>query len=191
MPPPITTPTTPTIPPEIYATIAGSVDADMVRRVFQAGAIAVNARVQKLHLLIQSTGGFVGDGVALYNYLRNLPIEITTYNAGSVMSIAVLIYLAGKIRNISKAATFMVHKSVFTFSAPATAGLLQVTAEGLLTDDARSEAILREHMNLPLEKWRTHERGPLTLTAEESVQFGLAHAIADWAPPSGGPISPI
>jgi hypothetical protein len=63
--------------------------------------------------------------------------------------------------------------------------------QGLMIDDARSEAILREYVNLPLEKWRTHEHWPLTLTAEESVQFGLAHAIADWVPPAGASISTI
>lgn len=179
------------LPSEIYASLTGPVDADMVRRVFTAGSIAVNARVQKIHLLIQSTGGFVGDGIALYNYLRRLPMEITTYNAGNVMSIAVLVYLAGKKRNVSKAATFMIHRSTFTFSAPATSELLKATAEGLVIDDARSEAILREYVNMPLEKWRAQERGQLTLAAEESVQFGLAHAIDDWAPPAGAAVSTI
>jgi ATP-dependent Clp protease, protease subunit len=189
--PPIPTPQGPGLPPEIYATLTGSIDADMVRRVFNAGSIAMNARVRKLHLLIHSNGGFVGDGITLYNYLRGLPIEITTYNMGTVMSIAVLVYLAGKVRNVSNAATFMIHKSTFTFSAPAAAELLKQTAEGLMIDDARSEAILREHVNMPLKKWRAHERWPLTLTAEESVQFGLAHAIADWAPPAGASVSTL
>jgi ATP-dependent Clp protease protease subunit len=163
----------------------------MVRRVFSAGPVAVNSKVRKIHLLIHSTGGFVGDGIALHNYLRNLPIEITTYNAGAVSSIAVIVYLAGKVRNVSKAATFMIHKSTITSPAPATAELLKLTTESLMVDDARSEAILRDYVNLPLKKWRAHERGPLTLTAEESVQFGLAHAIADWAPPAGASISTI
>jgi ATP-dependent Clp protease protease subunit len=182
----------PALPAEIFATLTGDVNADMVRRVFNAGSIAINAKVRKLHLLIQSTGGFIGDGIALHNYLKNIPVEITTYNMGSIMSIAVLVYLVGKVRNVSKTATFMVHKSTAALNMPAAGpDFLKATAESLLIDDARSEAILREHVNLPLEKWRVQERGPLTITAEESVQFGLAHTITDWVLPSGTDLATI
>jgi ATP-dependent Clp protease protease subunit len=44
--------------------------------------------------LVQSTGGFVGDGIAIYNYLRNVPIEIIAYNGGMVSSIAVLVFIS-------------------------------------------------------------------------------------------------
>src|SRR5262245_51143183 len=94
----------PALPTEIYATLTGPVDADMVRRVFNGGAVAVNGGIRRVHLLVQSAGGFVGDGVVLYNYLRNLPVEFITYNAGSVLSIAVLVYLAGSLRKVSKTA---------------------------------------------------------------------------------------
>jgi ATP-dependent Clp protease protease subunit len=173
------------IPAEVYATLAGTVNADMTRRVFSGGSVAINSGVKTLHLLIQSTGGFVGDGIGIYNYLRSLPIELVTYNGGSVSSIAVLVYLAGKIRKVSKTATFMIHKSTFTFGTPTTAERLKLATDGLLVEDSRSEAILREHVNLPPEKWEIHERGELTLSAEESVKFGLAHAVADFMLPPG------
>ncbi len=118
-------------------------------------------------------------------------MEITTYNGGTVSSIAVLVYLAGKKRHVSKAATFMIHKSTFTLGTVATAERLKMSAEGLLIEDARSEAILRQYVNLPQGKWQIHERGELTITSEESVQFGLSHAIADWAPPAGAALTTI
>lgn len=180
----------PQLPETIYATLTGTVDAQMVQRVFNAGSIAVNGGVKTLHLLIHSTGGFIGDGIGIYNYLRNLPIALTTYNVGSISSIAVHVYLSGKIRKVSKTATFMLHKSTYTPTV-ATAERLKMSAEGLLIEDQRSESILRENVKLPPEKWQVHERGDLTLTAEESVQFGLAHAIGDWAPPAGARISTI
>lgn len=176
---------------EIYATLIGSVDAAMVQRVFAAGPIAVNGGAKKLHLLIHSPGGAVADGIALYNYLLNLPLEIITCNAGTVSSIAAIIYLSGKLRKVSKAATFMIHKSTFTFTAPTTADRLKTSAEGLLIDDRRCEMILREHLHLTPERWEIHQRGELTLTAEEGVEFGLAHEIGDWAPPPGAPLAAI
>lgn len=185
-------PQPPTIPPVIYATLTGIVDASMVQRVFAAGAPIVNSKVKTVHLLIQSTGGGIGDGIALYNYLRNLPIELVTYNVGQVSSIAVLIYLSGKRRLVNKSATFMLHKSTMTLITPAPVEQLQRAAQGLSIEDARSEAILHEHLPaLPPELWERHERGELTLTAEESVTFGLAHELGDFAPPAGSSLSTV
>jgi len=162
----------------------------MVARVFKAGEIAVNAKIRRLHLLIHSSGGVITDGIAIYNFLRNLPLDITTYNAGGVSSVAVLPYLAGKNRQASKAATFLIHKSAVAPPA-ATAERLKLTAEYLLIEDGRSEDILREHITLPPEKWEIHSRGDLTLTAEEAVRFGLAHVVGDWVPPAGATVSTI
>lgn len=170
---------------EIYATLAGQIDTQLAQRVFNASAAAVNAGVKIVHLLVHSAGGGVGDAVGLYTYLHNLPLSLKTYNGGLVQSAAVLVFLAGKERYVSKAATFVLHKSTFMFPAPASAYTLQVRAQSLLIDDTRTEAILREHMTMPEERWKVHERADLTLTADESVQFGLAHGIGDFVPPPG------
>ena len=77
----------------LYVTAAGIIDQAFLQRVFQGFAMASNANVQQIHLLFQSTGGTVADGIALYNYLRTLPIELHLYNAGTVSSIAVIVVL--------------------------------------------------------------------------------------------------
>ena len=46
---------------EIYATLSGTIDSEMVKRVFAGVNNAVNQRIERIHLLIQSTGGSVGD----------------------------------------------------------------------------------------------------------------------------------
>lgn len=58
---------------EIYATLAGRVNDAMVQKIFTQAANAVSNGVQTLHLMMQSTGGIINDGIALYNYLRTLP----------------------------------------------------------------------------------------------------------------------
>ena len=73
---------------EVYITIAGNVDTGMVQRIFNGIAVAVNNRVDTIHMLLQSNGGLIGDGVGLYNYLRNVPITLIAYNGGTVASSA-------------------------------------------------------------------------------------------------------
>ena len=55
-------------------------------------------RVAHVHLLFQSNGGTVGDGLCLYNFFRSLPISLTFYNTGSVASVAAIAYLGRVIQ---------------------------------------------------------------------------------------------
>lgn len=180
----------PQVPEEIYVTLTGGIDAGIVQRVFNAGAVVTTGKVKRVHLLIHSTGGVISDGIALYNYLRRLPIELTTYCAGCIASAAVLVYLAGKTRKTSNGGIFVLHKAQIV-PASATAEGMRLASDSLLIEDARNESILREHVNLPQEKWEIQARGNLVVTAQEAVQFGLAHAIGDWAPPFGANVTSL
>src|ERR1700735_763784 len=55
----------------------------------------VNIGVINLHLLISTPGGSVMNGMNLYNFLRALPLELTTHNIGNVDSIGNAVFLAG------------------------------------------------------------------------------------------------
>ena len=63
----------------------------------------------RLHLLLSTPGGSVHDGISVYNLLKGLPIEVNTYNFGSVDSIGVVIFCAGKFRFSVQHARFLLH----------------------------------------------------------------------------------
>ncbi len=173
---------------EIYATLAGPVNEFMVQKVFQGFTVAMNNRVKRIHLLMQSTGGVVGDGVAIYNFIKNLPIEVIAYNGGQVQSIAVIAFLAAKKRKVSKTATFMIHRSHFSAGIPASSHELKAIAESLAIDDTRTESILRAHIQMPADKWEVHDNANLFLDADDSVKYGIADEITDFCPPLGATI---
>lgn len=50
----------------------------------------------KIRLLLSTPGGSVFHGISIHNYLKGLPIEIDTYNFGSVDSIGVVIFFSRK-----------------------------------------------------------------------------------------------
>ena len=58
---------------------------------------------------INSYGGAVADGLAIFNALKRHPAAIVTHNDGVAMSIASLIFMAGAERNSAENALFMVH----------------------------------------------------------------------------------
>jgi ATP-dependent Clp protease protease subunit len=140
---------------EMHAVYAGAIDTAALTRLFQGCAAAINKNVPHLHLLMQSTGGFVGDGICLYNFFRAMPIPLTLYNAGGLQSIATLAFLGAKDRMVSTYASFMVHR---THMSPewANADRLRASANLAVLDDERTETILRQHLKLPEELWFSH-----------------------------------
>lgn len=177
-------PSAPT-PDDVYASVAGAVDAQMVQRIFNGFSIALNEGVKTVHLLVHSGGGLIGDGIGIYNYLRKLPLNIVTYNGGTVASIAVILFLAAKTRRASKNATFMIHRSHWMANIPATTDTLDAMASMLRIDDGRVEEILKENINLPPDKWSLHQKADLTITASEALEYGLIHEISDFEVPPG------
>ena len=171
-------------PKEVHAAFAGQIDQIAVQKIFQGLGAAMNNNVTHVHLLLQSAGGYPGDGVCLYNFFRVLPIDLTLYNVGSVCSAAVIAYLGAKKRKTSAHATFLVHRTQSPFQAT-TADRLKALTQSVLLDDERTEAILREHITLTDEKWDVHKVADLWLSAKDALQSNLATEIGEFAPPLG------
>jgi ATP-dependent Clp protease protease subunit len=170
---------------EAFFTLSGDVNSDMVHRVFEAVSSMTARGIETAHVLVQSNGGYVSDGLCLYNFMSNSPVKFVMYNAGAVASIAVILFLGGAKRYASETARFMVHKSHATASPGARPDALKIIVDGLRADDARTEQILRKHVEFTPEHWAVHEYSDLHLTAREAKVVGLVDDVADFAPPRG------
>lgn len=170
---------------DAWFTLSGDVNSDMVYRVFEAVADMTSRGIENAHVLIQSNGGYVSDGLCLYNFLSNSPIKFSMYNGGAVASIAVILFLSGQHRYASETARFMVHKSHATASPGSRPDALNIIVEGLRADDARTESILRKHVTLTPEQWAIHQYSDLHLTARDAKAAGMVEEVSDFAPPKG------
>lgn len=63
-----------------------------------------------IHIYINSFGGDVYDGLALYDVIRACRSQIYTYGLGKIMSMATYIYLAGDKRFLYERSTIMIHE---------------------------------------------------------------------------------
>lgn len=172
-------------PNEAWFTLSGDVNSDMVHRVFEAVAAMTEDGITTAHVLVQSNGGYVSDGLCLYNFLARAPTEFHMYNAGAVASIAVILFLSGTRRYASETARFMVHKSHATASPGARPDALNIIVEGLRADDTRTEAILRQHVVLTPEQWGIHQYSDLHLNSRDARAARMIDEVADFAPPRG------
>ncbi len=174
----------PTAPSEAYAVFSDFVNQASVQRIFNAFAQGTANKIAHVHLLFQSVGGIVGDGICLYNFFKTVPIDLTIYNAGGVQSMALIAYLGAKRRITSPRALFMMH-STSSGAQSATAARLKGVAKSLTLDDARTESILREYITLSNDEWETMDNQDVFFSGEEAVQNGIAHAIGEFSPPPG------
>jgi ATP-dependent protease ClpP protease subunit len=176
----------PALPQHYYWTFGGPITEPSVARfinvlptMMQAPATATH------HLSLQSSGGHVGDGIWLYNFLKVFPRKLIVYNTGTLASIAAIAYLGGQHRKTSAHAAFMLHRTTYHPLRPTTTNLA-VATKILAIEDARTEALLRERARLTDEHWRHLEHHDLWLTAQEAVAVGVADEIGEFTPRHGG-----
>lgn len=65
--------------------------------------------ITEIDVYINSNGGYLNHGIAIYNYLKNHPAKITTHNLGSASSAASIIFLAGDERIMPVGTTALIH----------------------------------------------------------------------------------
>lgn len=128
-----------------------------------------------LTVRINSGGGSVFDGFAIYNALREHPANITVYVDGLAASIASVIAMAGDNVIMNSNAQMMIHDGFV--EATGNAETLAKTVELL---DRVSEAIAGVYAARcggTAADWRAAMKNESWYTAEEAVQAGLADEI--------------
>ncbi len=168
----------------MYAVFCGNIDQDSAKAVSNLLAAVSFDGPERLHLLFQSTGGFISEGIYLHNLFRSLPYDLWIYNAGQVSSIAALAFLGAKHRIVEKHARFLFHRATQNVQL-GTVEQLETVVDSLTKDNARVEDILRANLTLTDELWEKHKTTDLVLTAEEGVSCGAANSFGAFEVPIG------
>jgi ATP-dependent Clp protease, protease subunit len=174
-----------------YYGYTGAIDSTGASRIAGALNQAVKNRCEEVQLCISSHGGFVSDGIYLYNHIRGLPLRVVAYNTGSVTSIAVAVFLAARERYCSSHGMFMIHPTVMSSTEGMSAQRLQSSLDSALADDRRTEDILRERAAIPEEILTARRFKDVYITPHEAVIYGLVHAVREFSLPGGDNIVQI
>jgi ATP-dependent protease ClpP protease subunit len=174
-----------------YFGYTGGIDSAGVSRIAAALNSAVNAGADEVHLCISSMGGYVADGIYLYNHMRALPLRVTVHNVGSVSSIAVSVFLAADKRYCSSHAMFMIHPTVIPSSEGMSAERLQSALDAALADDTRTENILRERARIPDQLLAERRTKDVHIDPKQAAEYGIVHGVCEFALPRGQQIIQI
>ncbi len=174
-----------------YYGYTGPVDSPGVGRIAAALNTAVNTGADEVQLSFSSHGGYVADGIFLYNHIRGLPIRTVMHNIGSVTSIAVTVFVAAAERFCSPHGMFMIHPTVISSPESMSAQRLQSSLDSAMADDLRTENILRERASIPEEILTARRFREIYITPREAVIYGLVHAVKEFELPRGNQIVQI
>ena len=96
---------------EIYDIVEGEsgVDGLMAERAIKNLHILDRSNSEPITVILNTTGGSVFDGMAIYDAIKSCKSHVTVKATGSVMSMGTLILQAADKRVLSKNAIFMIH----------------------------------------------------------------------------------
>lgn len=131
--------------------------------------------VDVINVHINSYGGEVAEGLAIYNMLKNHKAKVNTICDGFACSIAAVIFMAGDERIMNDASLLMVHNA-WTHTA-GDANKLRKTADDLdIITQATMEAF-KERVNISDDELKTLLDNETWLDASHAVEKGFATSI--------------
>ena len=153
----------------------------------------VAAGASRLTLLIATTGGSVFHGMAVYNYLKGLPLHITTHNFGSVDSIGVPMYCSGALRLCVPQARFLLHPITMNFSAGAVYEEMQLMEKlkSMRVDSDNFAAVVAANTQRTPRQILSAMRERVSLDPEDARGWGLVHEIRQELFPAGSEVISI
>ncbi|MDH7553990.1 MAG: ATP-dependent Clp protease proteolytic subunit [Spirochaetota bacterium] len=164
---------------EAYIRFMAPVVPQTVDQLFKIIDTKIKEKYEKIHLLISSPGGSVFHGLSLYNFLKGAPIEIDTYNFGSVDSIGVVIFCAGKKRYSVPHARFLIHGVRFNINGNASFDEKQIEEhlKSIKIDQLNIARVIADTTGKPTHKIEEDMNNRTTLNPIEAKDYGLVHEI--------------
>lgn len=131
--------------------------------------------VEQINVYINSYGGEVAEGLAIYNALKRHKAKVTTYCDGFACSIASVIFMAGDERIMNEASLLMIHNA-WTY-ASGNAAELRKQADDLEKITQASVEAYKAHSSLSEEEIKNLMDNETWILPEEALSYGFATKI--------------
>jgi len=126
---------------------------------------------------INSYGGEVAQGVAIYNALKAHPAKVTTVCEGFACSIASVVFMAGEERVMRDSSLLMLHNASMPSCGDANAHRKVAADLDVITELSKTAYLSRATEALTPEKLAELMDAETWVTPEQALEWGLATAI--------------
>jgi ATP-dependent Clp protease protease subunit len=167
--------------------LADEIDGNLANVVIaQMLFLANEDRKADIHLYVNSPGGIIYSGMAIYDTMQYLPCPVATYVIGFAASMAAVLAAAGAPgkRFILPHGRFMIHQPLGGARGSATD--LRIELEETLRLQKQLYHVLARHTGRDYDTIERDCDRNKWMDAKESVEYGLADRILD-AMPEGAP----
>jgi ATP-dependent Clp protease, protease subunit len=132
-----------------------------------------------IHIYINSPGGIVTAGLAIYDTMQYVKPNIATYCIGQAASMGALLLAAGtKGKRYSLPhARVMIHQPMGGFQGQATD--IEIHAREILKMKDTLNQIISKHTAQPLEKIRTDTDRDFFMSAREAKEYGIVDEVIE------------
>jgi len=132
-----------------------------------------------IHIYINSPGGIVTAGLAIYDTLQYVKPNIATYCIGQAASMGALLLSAGTNgkRYALPHARVMLHQPMGGFQGQATD--IEIHAREILKMKDTLNQIISKHTGQPLEKIRTDTDRDFFMSAKEAKAYGIVDDVIE------------
>jgi ATP-dependent Clp endopeptidase proteolytic subunit ClpP len=134
-------------------------------------------KAKTISLRINSPGGNVFDGMAIYNALKNHPAKVTAEIDGIAASISSIVAMAGEEIRIAENGFFMIHNA-WALAIGTSAEMMKMS-ETLDKIDTQMEKIYAKRTGQHQENIRNMMAEETWMNADEAKAFGFADSIGD------------
>ncbi len=140
-----------------------------------------------IHLYINSPGGVVTSGMAIYDTMQYIKAPVSTICVGQAASMAALLLAAGENgkRFSLKNSRIMIHQPLGGFQGQATD--IHIHAKEILRMKETLSQLLADHSGQPLEKVANDTERDYFMSGEDAKSYGIIDEIISRNIVAGGP----
>jgi len=137
-----------------------------------------------IHFYINSPGGTITAGLAIYDTIRFLRCDVATYCIGQAASMGAVLVTGGTAgkRSLLPNSRILLHQPMIMGIVEGPATDLEIEAQEILRLRSRLYKILAEHTGQDAEKIEKDCDRNLWLEANEAIEYGLVDRILQKAP---------
>jgi ATP-dependent Clp protease protease subunit len=144
-------------------------------------------RKAPIDVLINSPGGVIISGMAMYDCIQASKTPIRMFCVGSAASMAATIFCCGKNgRYMLPHSELMIHEPLLGGSISGNASSIHSRSEQLMETKRRMNQILAKHTGRTIEEIEEATSYDHYMTPEECIEFGFADKIVDFGMIIGG-----
>lgn len=137
---------------------------------------------KEIHFYINSPGGLVSAGLAIYDTMQYIKSPVSTYCMGQAASMAAILLAAGQKgkRYALPHARILIHQPMGGFSGQATD--VEIQAREILRLKQELNEILTRHTNQPIERIERDTDRDYYMSGEQANEYGLIDAVIQKRP---------